>query len=78
MLALAITGTTRAGTTLRTQLAPLLERHGFDCHSGDAAEAGLNLRTLTTTGHAPAQLRVHDEPCLQAAVTSTSFSFDPD
>jgi hypothetical protein len=37
-----------ADTTLRTQPAPILERHCFACHSGDEPEAGLNLQTLPT------------------------------
>ena len=39
MLALAIARMTRADTTTRTQLAPFLERHCFDCYTGDTPGA---------------------------------------
>ncbi|MCH7727578.1 MAG: DUF1592 domain-containing protein [Planctomycetes bacterium] len=40
-------GMAQGQTTLRTQLAPFLENHCFDCHSKDDPEAGLNLRTIS-------------------------------
>jgi hypothetical protein len=39
-------GTAGADTTVSPHLATFLERHCFDCHAGDAPEAGLNLKTI--------------------------------
>ncbi|MCA9123721.1 MAG: DUF1592 domain-containing protein [Planctomycetaceae bacterium] len=48
VLALASAEYACADATLPTQLTPFLERHCFDCHSGDEPEAGLNLQTMST------------------------------
>ena len=44
---LLITGIARGQSNLRAELTPFLESHCVDCHSGDAPEGGLNLRTNT-------------------------------
>ncbi len=45
---LLLVGVTSASdeSLLRKQLAPFLQRHCVDCHSGDVPEAGLNLETI--------------------------------
>ena len=48
LLALAVAGRAYAKTTLATRLAPFLSQHCFDCHSGDAPEAGLDLSATST------------------------------
>lgn len=35
------------GSDVRTPLAPFLQRHCLDCHSGESPEAGLDLRTAS-------------------------------
>ena len=41
----AAAGVSHGQDTLKTQLAPFLQQHCLECHSGDAPESGLNLET---------------------------------